>query len=174
MECIDDRSGRKREGIVRQRITLREITYRMPEIERVGRVGFECVLKEDNEVLPGCLNLRRMLLRRGHKQVLTDVIQLQILAERNVNLLPCKLQCTVLRDRTNGCRRNRVPRATLGSDTSVRTTRANQNYTYDRDYFSHCRQLSSAFLRAGISRCWPMKTSFCIRSPYWSSQSLRS
>ena len=42
------------------------------------------------------------------------------------------------------------------------------------DYSFHCKQLSKAVWMAFTSKCWPMNTSFCMRSPYCSSQSFRN
>ena len=49
----------------------------------------------------------------------------------------------------------------------------NQPRLLERPKAQSVRQTSRRLEMSCLSRCWPMKTSFCMRSPYCSSQSRR-
>ena len=75
------------------------VANRITEIDGVGCAIMQRVLELNNQFLTALLDIRRILLRRGHHEVTHDVIELYILIEGNLNAVSVEVERTYLRVR---------------------------------------------------------------------------
>ena len=119
-----------------QRHFLPIVTYRIAEIDGVCRAVTQGVLQLDDQFLSPHLNIRRRLLRRRHQQVLSDIIELKILIESDLNPLALEIQRPHLGFTTSRHRRRGIFRPSLRTYTTISTRRYKKRQEEDIKYLS--------------------------------------
>ena len=112
------------------------VAYRVAEIEGISGTIPQGVLQLDNQFFSSHLDIRRRLLRRGHQQVLSNIIELKILIESDLNPLAFEIQRTHLRLAAAGLRRSGVFRSTLRTYPTVSASRDKKRKKEDINYLS--------------------------------------
>ena len=123
---VDAVAGGESEDIAAHGILLRVVADGVAEVKGVGSGVDEVFLHLYGYFLADGFHDRRHLLRRRDKQILLDVIELQILVEGNLYLLSMEVDRLVQRLLFHHPRGDSVFRSSLRSNPSVGTRREKQ------------------------------------------------
>ena len=119
LQCVNLRSGSKRECVALQGITLVVVTYGRAEIDSVGSRVTQLAIKCDGQFLAIGTHLGRALLRWGNKHLIDDIIQLQILVKSNLYSIFVIIHRSVYGDLFDHLGRRFVLGPTLGTYPSI-------------------------------------------------------
>ena len=115
------------------------VTYGRAEIDGISRAVVQRVFELHHQFLAAHLDIRRVLLRRGHQQVRGYVVQLQILVERDLDPVTMKIDRTHLRFSEQRYRRLRILRPALRSHAPIGTANKQRSKQCYENPFFHLR-----------------------------------
>ena len=97
------------------------IAHRGAEIEGISGTVAQTVLQLDDQSFSSYFDIRRRLLRRRHKKIGSQIVQLEILIERDFYTFTVKIECSQFRIGSERNRRDRVFRSSLRTYPTVGT-----------------------------------------------------